>query len=136
MNQRHQSHLTEQIQRIIAGRTVRTDAHIDTGLQHLRDRSKSISQLHIAGRIRNHTYRGLRQQADILTSELDSYRRLLTPVLLQVCTIYLRTRGYSCQPEICWEEINLQDAVELANARLTGLQADQLQRQLEKKEEG
>ena len=76
------------------------------------------------------------QQADILTSELESYRRLLTPVLVKICTIFLRLRGYVCGVDIVWENINLQDELELANARLTNLQADQLQAQLENGQEG
>ena len=33
---------------------------------------------------------------------------------------------------IAWDNINLQDELELANARLTNLQADQLEQQLQK----
>lgn len=66
------------------------------------------------------------QQADILTSELESYRRLLTPVILKICTIFLRVNGFSCDAQIDWEHINLQDELELANARLLNLRADQL----------
>ena len=76
------------------------------------------------------------QQADILTSELESYRRLLTPVLVKICTVFLRLRGYACGVDIVWENINLQDELELANARLTNLRADQLQTQLENRQEG
>ena len=35
------------------------------------------------------------QQADILTSELEYYRRLLTPVLCDIGNAYLKSRGYS-----------------------------------------
>ena len=76
------------------------------------------------------------QQADILTSELESYRRLLTPVLVKICTVFLRLRGYACGVDIIWENINLQDELELANARLTNLRADQLQAQLNNGQEG
>ena len=51
------------------------------------------------------------QQADILTSELDSYRRLLTPVLIKICTLYLRLRGYTSDVAIQWDNVNLQDEV-------------------------
>lgn len=70
------------------------------------------------------------QQADILTSELDSYRRLLTPVLIKICTLYLRLRGYTSDVAIQWDNVNLQDEVELANARLINIQADQLESQI------
>lgn len=75
------------------------------------------------------------QQADILTSELESYRRLLTPVLIRICTVFLRLRGYACGVDIAWDNINLQDELELANARLQNLQADKLARELERTEE-
>lgn len=71
------------------------------------------------------------QQADILTSELESYRRVLTPVLLKISRVFLRLRGYTCGVEIVWDNINLQDEMELANARLTSLEADKLQMELE-----
>ncbi len=72
------------------------------------------------------------QLADILTSELESYRRLLTPVLIRICTVFLRLRGYTCGVEIAWDSINLQDELELANARLTTLEADKLEQELGK----
>lgn len=43
------------------------------------------------------------QQADILTSELEYYRRLLTPVIQQICTAFLRTIGSTA--EISWNGI-------------------------------
>lgn len=74
------------------------------------------------------------QQADILTSELESYRRLLTPVLAKICTVFLRLRGYACSADILWDNINLQDEMELANARLTNLEADRLALELKQLE--
>ncbi len=70
------------------------------------------------------------QQADILTSELEYYRRLLTPMLLNVCRTWLRLNGYSCEPQIQWETINLQDEVEEARARLYSAQAAQLEQKI------
>ena len=74
------------------------------------------------------------QQADILTSELESYRRLLDPVLERICTLFLRLVGFGCNGWVEWEEINLQDQLADANARLVGLQADQLERTMEKED--
>ena len=68
--------------------------------------------------------------ADLLTSEVESYRRLLEPVLLKICRVFLRLGGYGCEPSIRWENINLQDELELAQARLANLQADQLEQTL------
>lgn len=70
------------------------------------------------------------QQADILTSELESYRRLLTPVVEKVCSLWLRLHGYSPEYTVVWDDINLQDAVELANARLLAAKARQIEQEL------
>lgn len=57
------------------------------------------------------------QQADILTSELDSYRLLLNPVILKICRTWLILRGYEPGCRVEWEEITMQDEVDHANAR-------------------
>lgn len=67
------------------------------------------------------------QQADILTSELEYFRRLLTPVLRTVGTAVLRGAGFSDVPDIQWEHINLQDETELADARLKNAQAEEIE---------
>ncbi len=72
------------------------------------------------------------QQADVLTSELESYRRLLTPVIAKICRTFLRLNGFCDEPVVEWEDITLQDEVELARARLYDAQAKQI---LNKKEE-
>ena len=66
------------------------------------------------------------QQADILTSELDSYRMLLNGGIRRIAGIWLLSRGIREEPEITWEEINLQDQVEAARARLYDAQAKNL----------
>ena len=68
------------------------------------------------------------QQADILTSELEYYRRLLTPVVTKICRTFLRLRGFDGEPKVEWNSINLQDEVELARARLYSAQAESLRR--------
>ena len=67
------------------------------------------------------------QQADILTSELEVYRRLLTPVVNRICSLWLRLHGYSSEHTVEWENINLQDELDLANARLLNAQAEQIE---------
>ena len=67
------------------------------------------------------------QQADILTSELEYFRRLLTPILHTIGTAVLRGAGYADDPEICWDVINLQDETELAEARLKNAQAEEIE---------
>ena len=74
------------------------------------------------------------QQADILTSELEYYRRLLTPVITDVCSVFLRLCGSSKGAEVRWENINLQDEEALAKTRLYNAQAKALELENEKKE--
>lgn len=68
------------------------------------------------------------QQADALTSELEAYRKILTPIIEKICTAFLRSRGYSCGPEIIWDDITLQDEVEQSRAMLYRAQAEKLKR--------
>jgi len=70
------------------------------------------------------------QQADILTSELESYRTLLGGVIRRICDFFLRLQGWGCSSGVVWEDINLQDEVEAANARLTLARARKLEAEL------
>lgn len=72
------------------------------------------------------TERMSQQQADILTSELESYRTILNTVIKQVCVWQLRACGYCDNPQIVWDDINLQDQVEIARAELLHTQAENL----------
>lgn len=67
------------------------------------------------------------QQADILTSELEYYRRCLEGCIRRICDIYLKLCGEICNYHIVWDNINLQDEVELARARLLNAQAASLE---------
>ena len=69
-------------------------------------------------------------QADLLTSELDSYRRILTPVILRVAQTVLRLWGEEPRCEVVWEDITLADEVELARARLCRAQAAKVEREI------
>lgn len=73
-------------------------------------------------------------QADILTSELMSYQRVLTPVISHICRLYLRLHGYGDEPVVEWQDINLLDEVEGANARYLKAKAMQIERQFEKED--
>ena len=73
------------------------------------------------------TERMSRQQADILTSELESYRHLLAPVLEEICRMSLALAGLEDSPEILWDSISLQDETEQAAARLSNARAAQLE---------
>lgn len=67
------------------------------------------------------------QQADILTSELEYYRRLMTPVLRRIGLTFLRLNGIDSDISVEWANINLQDEEALAKARLYNAQAKQLE---------
>lgn len=68
------------------------------------------------------------QQADVLTSELRAYRRILTPVIERIANAAAgQLGGGRCTVE--WDEITLQDEVELARARLYNAQASALEKQ-------
>ena len=69
------------------------------------------------------------QQADILTSELEAYRRILTPVIERICHTVLARRGMDCALEVEWDDITLQDQVEIARAALYEAQANKVRNQ-------
>lgn len=74
------------------------------------------------------------QQADILTSELEYYRRLLDPVLTEICTVFLRLCGTDSGVKVEWSNINLQDEEVLARSRLLNAQAREKEMENQKKE--
>lgn len=78
------------------------------------------------------TERMSQQQADMLTSELEAYRRILNPVVMKIARTFLRLRGLRDEPEVVWDDISLQDEVELSRARLYSAQAEALKGKEEK----
>lgn len=74
------------------------------------------------------------QQADVLTSELDAYRRILTPVASKICRTWLVLAGFEPEFSLEWEEITMQDEVDHANARYLTAQARKLERELEREQ--
>ncbi len=70
------------------------------------------------------------QQADILTSELDYYRRLLTPVLCDIGRHFLCSRGILADCTVEWDNINLQDESVLAESRLKNAQAAEIEQRI------
>jgi hypothetical protein len=75
----------------------------------------------------SNTERMSQQQADVLTSELEYYRNALTQVIEKICRTWLYKSGYSCDLKVVWNDITLQDEVELARARLYRAQAEALE---------
>lgn len=76
------------------------------------------------------------QQADILTSELECYRRVLNPVIAKLCSLWLKLAGKPSDFEIVWDDITLQDTSELASARLQNAKAAQIEETLRGNAEG
>ena len=70
------------------------------------------------------------QQADVLTSELEAYRRLLTPVIEKICRFWMITNGRNDGFSVEWDDITLQDEVELAKARLYRAQSERIEQEL------
>lgn len=71
------------------------------------------------------------QQSDLLTSELESYRRLLEPAIRKICSLWLRLQGADPAVTIHWGSISLQDETEVASARLTRARAAMLEEKLQ-----
>lgn len=72
------------------------------------------------------TERMSHQQADILTSEIDFYRREVTPTIRKICDMWLRLNGYSDSFTVEWESVTLQDITELAQSRYYDAQSDKI----------
>lgn len=83
------------------------------------------------------TERMSQQQADTLTSELEFYRRILTPVIKKICKMHLRAYGYTKSVNVVWDDITLKDMLDEANARYLNAKADEIYGLIDrKKEEG
>ena len=67
------------------------------------------------------------QQADILTSELEAYRRVLDPVIEKIAGMWLRMQGWDDTCRVEWNEITMQDEVDHANARLQHARAAEIE---------
>jgi hypothetical protein len=72
------------------------------------------------------TERMSQQQADILTTELEAYRRIVTPVIEKIGRVYLALTGRNSCLKVNWSEITLQDETQLAQARLYNAEADKI----------
>jgi hypothetical protein len=71
------------------------------------------------------------QQTDILTSELEYYRRQLAPIIRQICQTFLKLQGIRSEIRIEWDAVNLQDQVQLAEARLKNAQALKIETEIQ-----
>ena len=71
-----------------------------------------------------------KQQADVLTTELEYYRRILTPVIFKIADLWLKINGFAHTPKIIWDDITLQDEVEIGRAKLYNAQAEKISREV------
>ena len=76
------------------------------------------------------TERMAAEQADILTTELEYYRRVLSPVLQEICRTHLRALGCTDRVDIVWDDITLKDAVAEATARHLDAQTAEIRAKL------
>lgn len=66
------------------------------------------------------------QQADILTTEIEYYREILNPIIRKICNMFLHLKGYDSEFNIVWNDITLQDELQLAQAKYYNAQAENL----------
>ncbi len=71
------------------------------------------------------------QQADILTSELESYRRILTPIITKIGNMYLALNGIGKSVNVVWDDITLQDRCDDAKAALYYAQTEKIKTESE-----
>lgn len=70
------------------------------------------------------------QQADILTTELEAYRRILTPIIKKIGGIYSAVNGINCNLTVIWDDITLQDQCDSARAELYMAQAERIRKEV------
>ncbi len=71
------------------------------------------------------------QQAQILSNELDAYRRVVNPIISKICDMWLRLNGLSCNYQIKWNAIDLKDSLQIANTRLINARAEEIEKRIE-----
>ena len=81
------------------------------------------------------TERMSQQQAEILASELESYRELLNTVILRICRYHLNLKGLGGTLSVIWKHVSMSDEVEQARAELLRMQAKQIEQSLKDEDE-
>ncbi len=107
----------------------------DVPLKHLLEQivSKLSIPPFLLGLAWSSTERMSTVQTDILTSEIEYYRLLLTPVIKTICKTHLRLLGSDTDVSVVWSNISLQDEAQLSEARLNNARAAQIESELEVK---
>ena len=67
------------------------------------------------------------QQLEVLNSELESYRRILNPIIRKICKMWMKFKGIRSDFKINWCSINLKDDLRLANTRLLNARAEEIE---------
>ena len=67
------------------------------------------------------------QQLEVLNSELESYRRLLNPVIRKICKTWMRFNKVESNFKINWDSINLKDELRSANTRFLNARAEEIE---------
>ena len=80
------------------------------------------------------TERMSQQQSEILASELESYRALLTPVILRICRYHLEQTGLGGKVQVKWKHISIADEVEQAKAKLLDMQAKEIEAKINQRD--
>ena len=80
------------------------------------------------------TERMSQQQSEILASELESYRALLTPVILRICRYHLEQTGLGGKVQVKWKHISIADEVEQARAKLLDMQAKEIEAKINQRD--
>jgi len=70
------------------------------------------------------------QQADLLTSEIDAYRREITPVIRRICRTFLSLHGYDSGFTVEWDDLTLQDITLMAQSDLYRAQSEKIYREI------
>lgn len=73
------------------------------------------------------------QQAEILSAELEAYRRMLNPIISKICDMWMRLNGFCEDYKIKWNKIDLKDHLHIANVRLTNAKAEEIEKRVEEK---
>lgn len=71
------------------------------------------------------------QQSDILSNELEAYRRALNPVISKICDLWMKFNGYCDDYKIKWKMVDLSDRLNIANTRLANARATEIEKRIE-----
>lgn len=71
------------------------------------------------------------QQSDILSNELEAYRRALNPVISKICDLWMKFNGYCEDYKIKWKMVDLSDRLNIANTRLANARAAEIEKRIE-----